>query len=560
MKVRIAMAGYLPSDQRLFGKLDLLLDQLTEYLCKDNANADIQILMSPSYIGGEWMNWNQPHEFPVSTYLMQDESAPVEECAQSIRMDTSFRSLPGEAMCDKADALIIVWNEDVTELSGATWELIRIAYNRKAPCIWISTKSKNIYCLWESYYRQYSPQYLETFCEPLPDGELQPGSVEEQNGKFLSFWEKRRINYLKKYKADTAVHPSEEDCLMRQDFAMESEDTDGENIRQILLKKFEQFDKAAVKWNGRFQTMLYERSILPFITTIFLAVGFYAETLIGKTFPGILPDFADGIVVTFAAVLAGIGFLVHGFMNFYVYRLSKSKRIEQWQKEFLYDRYVAEMLRVMIHFLPYGMELNFRKLCAREPKIYMTLKHLADDVQPNEQNLNRRRIRCVLQHAEEMLQEQMAYHETSIKRYENIVKSLEKWGKNIFYIGFAVILSRGGLQFILALFPISAGDGGLDWNSIVRSFLNMLALLLPAWSGYFFTKMQQNNFHYNLDNHQNMLVKLNFMHKRIINSIEQEDISIEVINVMIEELAEVMLVEDTLGWQQQYMSSTVKPL
>lgn len=50
------------------------------------------------------------------------------------------------------------------------------------------------------------------------------------------------------------------------------------------------------------------------------------------------------------------------------------------------------------------------------------------------------------------------------------------------------------------------------------------------------------------------------MHKRIINAIEQEHISIEVINVMIEELAEVMMVEDTLGWHQQYMSSTVKPL
>lgn len=560
MKIRIAMAGYLPSDKHLFGKIDLLLGQLTGYLCKNNANADIQMLMSPSYMGGEWMNWNQSHGFPVSTYLMQEESASVEEGEQIIRMDTSLRNLLGEAMCDKADALVIVWNEDVTELSGATWELIRIAYDRKAPCIWISTKSKNIYCLWESYYRQYSPQYLEAFCEPLPNGELQPGFVDEKKGKMLSFWEKRRMNYLKKYKADTAVHPSEGDCLMRQDFAMEREDADGENIRQILLKKFEQFDKAAVKWNGRFQAMLYGRSILPFITTIFLAIGFYAETLIGKTFPGILPDFADGIVVTFAAVLAGIGFLVHGFMNFYVYRLSKSRRIEQWQKEFLYDRYVAEMLRVMIHFLPYGMELNFRKLCVREPRTYMFLKHLADDVPPKEQNLDRHRIRCVLRHAEEMLQEQMTYHETSIKRYENIVKSLEKWGKNIFYIGFVVILVRGVLQFVLAPFSISAGADGMAWISIVRSFLNMLALLLPAWSGYFFTKMQQNNFRYNLDNHQNMLVRLGSMHKRIINATEQDDISIEVINVMIEELAEVMLVEDTLGWQQQYMSSTVKPL
>lgn len=557
MKVRITMAGDLPSDQHLFGMIDLLLDQLTGYLCKNNANANIQMLMSPSYMSGEWMNWNQTHGFPVSNYLMQEESAAMEEGAQIIRMDTSLRSLLGEAMCDKADALVIVWNEDVTELSGATWELIRIAYDRKAPCIWISTKSKNIYCLWESYYKQYSPQYLEAFCELLPNEELHPGALAEKKGKMLSFWMKRRKKYLKRYKADTAVHPSEEDHLMRQDFAMEEEDADGENIRRILLKKFEQFDNAAVKWNEKFQAVLYERSILPFITTIFLAIGFYAETLIGKTFSGILPDFAGNIIVKFAAVLAGVGFLVHGIMNFYVYRLSKSRRIVQWQKEFLYDRYVAEMLRVMIHFLPYGMELNFRKLCAREPKVYMILKHLADNVQPKEQKLDRRRILCVLRHAEEMIQEQTAYHQASVKRYENIVKSLDKFGKIIFYIGFIMTLVRGGLQLVLAPFS-SIYD--VAWINIVRSFLNMLALLLPAWSGYFFTKMQQNNFRYNLDNHQNMLVRLNVMHKRIINAIEQDDISIEVINVMIEELAEVMLVEDTLVWQQQYMSSTVKPL
>lgn len=88
----------------------------------------------------------------------------------------------------------------------------------------------------------------------------------------------------------------------------------------------------------------------------------------------------------------------------------------------------------------------------------------------------------------------------------------------------------------------------------------MSALLLPAWAGYFSTKVQQNNFRYNLDNHKNMSMRLSVMHKRTINAIEQENISIEAINAMLEELAEIMLVEDTLGWQQQYMSLTVKPL
>lgn len=559
MKVRIAMAGELPFDQHLFSQIDLLIGQISGYLCKNSSDQDIQILLSPSYTGGEWMNWNKNHVFTLCFYQMQDEVSPVESGVQVIRKDTRLRNLLGEAMCDKADAFIVTWNENVTELSGATWELMRIAYDRKTPCIWISTNTQNIYCLWDSYYKKYSPQYLETFSEPLPNEELMPMEAKWQNEHMLSFWEKQRMHYLKKYKADTAVHPIEEDCLMRQDFKMEKDAAEGEPIRQILLNKFQQFDTVAITWNSRFQAMIYQRSILPFIATIFLAVGFYAETLIGKTLPRVFPDFGKGIG-TIASALAGVGFLIHGLLNFYVYRLSKNKHIEQWQKEFLYDRNIAELLRVLIHFLPYGVELNLRKLCAKDRKMYMSLKHLTDDAEPKEQSLNHKKIRYILQHINELLEEQMAYHKVSIGRYKNIVESLEKWGRIIFYIGFAVVLGRGCLQFVLAIFHITIGNDKMNWNNIVSSFMNMIALLIPAWAGYFSAKVQHNNFRYNLENHQNMLARLGTMHERTTNAMKQEDISFEIIEIMIEELAETMLLEDTLGWQQRYMGTTVKPL
>lgn len=576
MKMRIALAGELPADQQLFGKIDLLVGQISGYLCKDDADADMQMIVSPSYTGKSWMKWNETHKFPLCALHMRDSNADMASCEQTIRKDTPLRNLLGEAMCDKSDALIVVWNEDVMELSGATWELMRTAYDRKAPCIWISTKSQQIYCLWESYYKKYTPQYLSAMSEPLQSEELCPAVLEDKKGLLIAFWEKRRIQYLKKHRADNAIYPSEEDLLLKQDYSMEDGMSEGETVRQVLLDKFMQFDAAAIELNSRFQTMLYQRSVLPFIATIFLAVGFYVETLLGKTISPWMPGFAEkfceyckhtytdesglaSIVILLAGLLAGIGFLFHGCLNLYAFRMSKNTSIYQWQKDFVYDRYVAEILRVMIHFAPYGVELNLRKLCDKDRKMYMTIKHLADDAEPAEQILDRKAVLSILQHMKEMLGDQLAYHESSRNRYKSIVEALEKWGGRIFYLGFGMVFVRGLLQFGLSLFPLD-GMHGMDMNSIVRSFLNMLALLLPAWAGYFSTKAQQNNFSYNLKNHENMLAKLGTMLERVTHALEQEELPMEMFDILIREFAELMLVEDTIVWQNQYMNLSMKPL
>ena len=577
MKVRIALAGELPKDQQMFGKIDLLLGQLSGYLCKDEAKTDIQLLVSPSYTGSAWMTWNEAHQFALCTCYMKSDVEMAEETEQTMTIDTSLRNLLGETMCDRADALLIVWNENVTEFLGATWELMRIAYERKAPCIWISTKTQQVYCLWESYYKKYSPNCLRAMSAALPGGEFKPVPPDEDKGRLLSFWKRRRAAYLRKYKADRTVHPHEEDKLMKPDFEMEEEASGGNEVRRILLHKFEQFDAVAIELNSRFQAMMYQRSILPFVASIALAVGFYTETLLVKPLSALFPG-VELTVTVLAAFLAGAGFLMHGYLNIYVYWLSKSKRVERWQREFVNNRYIAELLRVLIHFAPYGVVLDMRKLCAGDREIYMRIRHLTDDAEPRRQKLDRRNVHYVLQHVKEMLEDQMAYHEASIGRYKNIVGSLEKSGQIIFYIGLFLAVGREFLQFLMALKPIAnsvmpadalfsqavlEGFSLIDWDgavSVVRAFLNMLALLLPAWAGYFTTKVQQNNFRYNLNNHQHMLPRLRAMHERVENAMKQEDIPIEVFNILIEELAEIMLIEDTISWQQHYRNSAIKPL
>lgn len=568
MKMRIVLAGELPEDQQLFEKVDLLTEQISAYLRGENAQAGVQMLVSPAYTGQTWVTWSGTHNYSLckfTTHTMENDWGRETPCEQTIQIDTSLRSLLGEAMCDKADVLLMVWNEDVTERSGATWELMRIAYDRKVPCIWISTKSQQVYCLWEAYYKKYDPEYLNAMSGPLPGETLRPEEVEEKTGRLMAFWEKRRMNYLKKYKADNALYPSVEDSMLKQDFKMEEKAAKGETLRRILLDQFQRFDAAAIRLNTRFQTMLYQRSVLPFLATLFLAVGFYAETLVGKTISGIAPQTAS-VMTIFAALLAGTGFLIHACLNLYVYRMSKSPVVYRWQKEFVNDRYVAEILRVLIHLTPYGVGLDLRKLCGRDRELYMKIKHLTDDAEPAKQHLDRGMLRCILQHMREMLGDQIAYHESSGRRYQTIVESLEKWGQRIFYIGFWMVFGRGVLQFVLTPLqsvPASFSIGtmsGTDVNGILRSFLNMLALLLPAWAGYFATKAQQNNFRYNLNNHQNMLARLHTMQERVEYFLGQDEIPMEMFDIIIKEFAETMLVEDTIGWQHQYMNLSVKPL
>ena len=164
-----------------------------------------------------------------------------------------------------------------------------------------------------------------------------------------------------------------------------------------------------------------------------------------------------------------------------------------------------------------------------------------------------------------MLDDQIAYHEASVSRYEKIVNHLDRWGKRITYLGLIIVIGRGALQFGLVVLKALQDVQNVEvmnstMISISRSFLNMLALVLPALAGYFATKVQQNNFRYNLNNHKDMVVELNRIREKVTTALEQDEIPMEVVDIMINELTETMILRDSLEWQRQYMNSAIKPL
>ena len=156
-------------------------------------------------------------------------------------------------------------------------------------------------------------------------------------------------------------------------------------------------------------------------------------------------------------------------------------------------------MRIFIHFIPYGVSLDIQKLCGQNKELCSYLKHLTDDVEIKEQKLDRKKVQCILKHTKEMIEDQIAYHEASVSRYEKIVNYLDKWAKRITYLGLAIVIGRGVLQFGLVVLKALQDVQNIELMnatmiSISRSFLNMLALVLPALAGYYATKAQQNNF------------------------------------------------------------------
>ena len=547
MMFRLTIVGDLTDQSQIQGRAEAFFRELQAAL---GEACEIGAMVSPSYTSGQWQTFLQNAGCQVSNYCMAGDERWDGNAHRIIREDTRLRGVLGEAICDRADLILAVWNEDVAQMETAVWELLQLAHGRKTPCVWISSRDGRLYWSEESYFEPYDPRHLESLCGLFGEEEAEPAQVSDAKIPLLGLGNFLRKRFLKKYSAMAGKVDPEKDVLMKEDFVMEH--TAGEPLRRALLTKFRRFDDSAIDLNGRYQAVIYWRAILPFITSVFLAVGFYAENVLGVL---AMPEH-------FWTVVAGIGFLVHGLLNLYVYILSRSETIKQWHRGFLDDRYVAEMLRVLVHFAPYGVHLNLRKLSGGNERIYRMVRRMTEEAEPQTLDINKSSADALLTHLEQMLQDQVSYHAFSRQRYHGIVDAMDKWFRCLFLAGFAAVILRGIFQFAWVIVPVGAGFvGAVPASKFAGSFANMVALMLPAWASHFATKSSQCNFRYNRDNHDRMHKRM----KKLLDRIRMmrqsgRDVPLEALDALGEEVAEAMLLEDTSAWHRQYMGTTVKHL
>ena len=384
----------------------------------------------------------------------------------------------------------------------------------------------------------------------------EPDSCDKKDFPLLFIGRLFYKHYTRRYKASAKKFSAEEDLILKDDYQLTGRFASAEPSRRALLDKFNGFDRTAIELNERYHAALYWRSVLPLITSLIVAVGFYSTTVLAGIFD--LPLMTWGII-------AGFGFLIHGFMNLYVFLLSKSKIVKANQEKMIRNRRMAEILRVLIHFVPFGIHIDLRDLCGDDRQLFASLRQIVQETEPEPGTITRENCVEAFRHLDRMLSDQIAYHQRSVERFSRLVKHLEGWSHVIFYVGFCVIILRAFLQFLMSIpafsLPALALANDVTPRAFISNFANMSALLMPAWYSYFATKLSLCNFRFNRDNHQQMAQILEEERKNIGELRDSiDDVPIEALRAIGENLADIMLVKDTSMWTQQYRNTHIDHL
>lgn len=552
----VALAGRLPEDPALSRLPDEYPDLIRSCLPPEDGGDELRFAVSPPYTGEGWRDWLLQKDAPVCGYTDASETGWSDVFRQQIRIEDPLRETLGEMLCDRCDLLLAVWNEDVREMDGATWELLRIALRKHMPILWISSRTGKAYWPERTVFEPYRPEKLRELCGICSDVRTEPEPCAKKQFPLLFIGRSFYKLYLRRYKASSKAIAAEEDLLLKDDYRLTGRFAASEPVRRSLLSKFNRFDRAAIELNERYHSALYWRSVLPLITTLIVAVGFYSTTVLGGLF---------GLDPTVWGIIAGFGFLFHGLLNLYVFLLSKSKSVREDQAGMIRCRRTAEMLRVLIHFVPFGIRPDLRRMCGGDRQLCASLDRIVCEADADTAVITRENRVEAFRHLDRMLSDQIAYHRISADRYSRLADHLDRWSHAVFYLGFCVIILRALLQFLMSVpgFPLPALplSNGVTPRSFISNFANMTALLMPAWFSYFATKLTLCNFRFNRDNHQRMIGLLEEERRNAALLTESiDDVPAEALQAIGEDLADIMLVKDMSMWSTQYSNTRIDHL
>jgi hypothetical protein len=127
-----------------------------------------------------------------------------------------------------------------------------------------------------------------------------------------------------------------------------------EDVHSRLLDWYYDFDSVALEYADKYHSSIYLRAVIPLILSVVLAAGFYIEPLF-KPWGIDIP----GTNLKLLSVIAGLFFFIHAILNLYVYRLAENDTAKSWHKGYIDNRFIAEALRVAVHFMSFGIPVNF---------------------------------------------------------------------------------------------------------------------------------------------------------------------------------------------------------
>lgn len=350
--------------------------------------------------------------------------------------------------------------------SGRTAQVLCIRMDARAP--------ENLSRKGRYFSEQISLDDLGAYLGGLYPKQVEKEIPTEAKPFFLSrLWHSCYQHFIKKYNANVVYEKCPVETFTAQ--------------RKNLEEKYRQYDDLANGNAKRYREAIYFRSILPFLSTIFLSIGFYIETLLGSVIK------SGGNTSNIWMVIAGVGFLINALISAYAYLMKSSKAVCNSQSGFIHARYVAEFLRVVKQFCPFGVPVS--PYFVNDQLLMANARDILRDHAPESYVLRRETSQQIVKSTLQWIDDQIAYHQRTRLRFEKIVKRLGKFRESVFWVGFALVLLRGLIQFTMPFFKDGITDAyGSACVGYIRSFANMLALVVPAWALYFSTKLSLNNF------------------------------------------------------------------
>lgn len=459
----------------------------------------------------------------------------------------SYPNTVAEYVVNKSDAVFLLWDGKQNFQEGILWAAMQFCKQKRIPYYLINTeKLEEVSFSSDSYYVPYGIENVTSYVKKLYDHK----EKEQVNDPvpLMKLWVRMHDRFIRKYKLKAPTVPYVEDKLLSASYFSDG-DARAHN-HAMLAEYFEYYDKKAIEASSLYRASIYFRSILPMLTTIFIAVGFYAETVL--TFILGKPLLFG---MNFWVIAAGIGFLIHALLNRYASKIAENPRVERLQKDFVEARFIAEYLRIAIHSETYGIQIGnaWMENSLVDPDVLARLHHIVRQQESVSLVQKAETTKEAIASFEALIADQKAYHENCINRYALIAQRLQKMAATLYMAGFVIVVSRGFLQFLIPFISssmnLSKEIHAVKIDSFMKSFANMLALVMPAWASYYSTKLNMNGYEWLLKNSQKMKAGFEAAQTKL-DDIKLQKNSYQIISDVAKDIMDLTQ-EDYTGWYQR---------
>lgn len=409
----------------------------------------------------------------------------------------------GLVMLEHIDLLIAVWDGKEARGIGGTADIIRQAERQGIPVIWLDRGDLDRICCmyitgrhyddWRETLKNYMNMLLvpseednETVSEML---ETFYNHIIRQNktvkiySDFIDFvsWTKRKEDKKSSFTSISAQIKN-------------SYDEDAASYVDSFIDNYERADCLALYYADIYRTAGLMRSILPFLATIGLAIGFYWNW--GNT----------------TNLINVLGFFLQALFLFFIIELSNKNERLKWHKKYTDYRILAEIFRQLIYLAPIGyVSRGIRNTGKYVPWYQWYYRSIVRNKGIPSIKLDSKKIDlylcCV---KDQFIDEQMDYHEDRASEFSIITARLNKLGYFFFGLGIFVTVIRCLVYFLVQSGTLPKVFMGIT----VTSFTNMLSLLLPAIGAEFFAILGQCGF-------ENLAQKFRGMKSRL-NELEND--------------------------------------